>query len=213
MLFFSSLISFTKAPGQSSYAAGCTFKDSFAHMLEQRRSYPVKIMNWGYWGSVGIVTDETYNKRMEQAGIGSLEPREAMESLETFVNSKVDQMALIKTLRPETSETFSLREEMGCYDKVSDSVLPQVKKRLPKQDSLKQLSPLEGGVQTDAMESLLREMLFATITSSGLFTQRISQLGDLSLPKQPAPFYERWLRTSINYLQKQKLLSRELTVT
>ncbi|MCP5003332.1 MAG: SDR family NAD(P)-dependent oxidoreductase, partial [Planctomycetes bacterium] len=47
MLFFSSLISFTKAPGQSSYAAGCTFKDSFAHMLEQRRSYPVKIMNWG----------------------------------------------------------------------------------------------------------------------------------------------------------------------
>src|SRR5262249_3389171 len=30
MLFFSSIMSFVKAPGQSSYAAGCTFKDSFA---------------------------------------------------------------------------------------------------------------------------------------------------------------------------------------
>ncbi|MCP5003020.1 MAG: SDR family NAD(P)-dependent oxidoreductase, partial [Planctomycetes bacterium] len=213
MLFFSSLISFTQAPGQSNYAAGCTFKDSFAQMLQQRRSYPVKIMNWGYWGSVGIATDESYNRRMEQAGIGSLEPGEAMETLDTLVNSRISQMALLKVLKPQAIEAFGVWEEMSCYGKVSDSVLPQVKRRLPKQDSLKQLSPLEGEVQTDAMASLLREMLFATITSLGLFTQRISQLGDLSLPKQPAPFYERWLRTSINYLQKQKLLSRELTVT
>ncbi|MCP5002839.1 MAG: SDR family NAD(P)-dependent oxidoreductase, partial [Planctomycetes bacterium] len=213
MLFFSSMISFTKAPGQSNYAAGCTFKDSFAHMLGERRSYPVKIMNWGYWGSVGIVTDESYNKRMEQAGIGSLEPREAMESLETFVNSKVSQMALIKTLRPEAREAFSVREELSCYDKISDSVLPQVKKMLPRQDSLKQLSTLEVGVQTDAMEPLLREILYVTLTSLGLFTRGISKLRDLSLPKQPAPFYERWLRTSINYMQKEKFLSRECTVT
>ncbi|MCP5006826.1 MAG: SDR family NAD(P)-dependent oxidoreductase, partial [Planctomycetes bacterium] len=213
MLFFSSLISFTKAPGQSNYAAGCTFKDSFAQMLGQRRSYPVKIMNWGYWGSVGIVTDESYNKRMEQAGIGSLEPGEAMESLRTLVNSKVSQMALIKTLKPQASEALSVREEMSCYDKVSDSVLPQVKKRLPRQDSLKQLSTLEGGVQTDAMDSLLREFLSATLTSLGLFTRGISQLGDLSLTKQPAPFYERWLRTSITYLEREKYLSRERTVT
>ncbi|MCP5007768.1 MAG: SDR family NAD(P)-dependent oxidoreductase, partial [Planctomycetes bacterium] len=213
MLFFSSLISFTKAPGQSNYAAGCTFKDSFAQMLEQRRSYPVKIMNWGYWGSVGIVNDESYNKRMEQAGIGSIEAREAMESLQTLVNSKICQIALFKTLRPQVFETFSVREEISSYEKVSDSVLPQVKKRMPKQDSLKQLSTLEGGQQTEVMDSLLREFLSATLTSLGLFTRGISKLRDLSLKKQAAPFYERWLRTSITYLQKEKYLSRERIVT
>ena len=58
MLFFSSLISFVRSPGQSNYSAGCTFKDSFAQKLQQDRAYPVKIMNWGYWGSVGVVADD-----------------------------------------------------------------------------------------------------------------------------------------------------------
>src|SRR5205807_4761835 len=49
MLFFSAVMSFVKAPGQSNYAAGCTFEDSFAHQLQQEHRYPVKIMNWGYW--------------------------------------------------------------------------------------------------------------------------------------------------------------------
>ncbi|MCP5003007.1 MAG: SDR family NAD(P)-dependent oxidoreductase, partial [Planctomycetes bacterium] len=213
MLFFSSMISFTKTSGQSNYAAGCTFKDSFAHTLGQRRSYPVKILNWGYWGSLGIATDESYKKRMEQAGIGSLEPGQAMESVETFVNSKVSQMALIKILRPEASEALSVREEMSCYEKVLDSVLPEVQKRLPKQDSLKQLSTLEGVLQTDVIESLLREILFATLSSFGLFIRGISKLRDLSLTKQPAPFHERWLSTSIYYLQTQNFLSQECAAT
>nr|MCP5006219.1 hypothetical protein [Planctomycetota bacterium] len=186
---------------------------SYVHMLNEVRSYPVKIMSWGYWGSVGIVTDELYRRRMDQAGIGSIEPREAMETLTTLVNSKVSQMVLFKTLRPEAIEAFSLQEEMSCYDKVSDSVLPQVKKMLPRQGSLKQLSTLEGRVQTEVMDSLLREILYATLTSLGLFTRGISKLRDLSLKKQPAPFYERWLSTSINYLEKEKFLSREITVT
>lgn len=36
---------------------------------------------WGYWGSVGIVTDAFYRKRMESLGFGSIEPDEAMEAL------------------------------------------------------------------------------------------------------------------------------------
>jgi NAD(P)-dependent dehydrogenase (short-subunit alcohol dehydrogenase family) len=58
MLFFSSIISFFKSPGQANYAAGCTFKDSFALSMQQRYPYPVRVMNWGYWGNVGVVADE-----------------------------------------------------------------------------------------------------------------------------------------------------------
>src|SRR5262249_28720055 len=115
MLFFSSIISFFKTPGQSNYSAGCTFKDSFAHMLRQGRAYPVKIMNWGYWGSVGVVADEFHNKIMARIGLGSIEPREGMEALEALVGSDAPQMALIKTLHGEATAGLGIPEAITRY--------------------------------------------------------------------------------------------------
>ena len=97
-LFFSSLASFVRSPGQANYSAGCVFKDSFAHKLQQERAFPVKIMNWGYWGSVGIVANEFHSKSMAQHGIGSIKPHEGMESLKVLVSSGVPQMAVIKAV-------------------------------------------------------------------------------------------------------------------
>ena len=94
MLFFSSIISFIKSPGQCNYSTGCNFKDSFAHKLQQERPYPVKIMNWGYWGNVGVVADDSYKKIMAQMGIGSIEPDEGMASLQALVRSPMRQVAL-----------------------------------------------------------------------------------------------------------------------
>ncbi len=115
MLFFSSIISFFKTPGQSNYSAGCTFKDSFAQMLRQERAYPVKIMNWGYWGSVGVVADEFHNKIMAQMGLGSIEPREGMASLQALVGSDAPQLALIKTLHSEAIAGLSVSEAITRY--------------------------------------------------------------------------------------------------
>jgi len=98
MLFFSSMISFFKTPGQSNYAAGCAFKDSFARHLAAIRPYPVQVMNWGYWGHVGVAGDEASRKRLEQVGIGSIEPGEAMEALQSLVASDIPQLYLIKTV-------------------------------------------------------------------------------------------------------------------
>lgn len=100
ILFFSSMQSFVKAPGQSNYAAGCTFKDAFAHQLGLELPCTVKVINWGYWGSVGIVASENYQNRMSQAGVGSIEPPEAMETLETLLAGPTSQIAMLKTTRP-----------------------------------------------------------------------------------------------------------------
>ena len=81
-LFFSSAQSFSKSPGQSNYAAGCTFKDAFARALSCHRRGRVKVMNWGYWGHAGIVSSPEYQERMQQAGIGSIEPEEGMAALD-----------------------------------------------------------------------------------------------------------------------------------
>jgi polyketide synthase PksL len=101
MLFFSSVVSFVKSPGQSNYAAGCTFKDSFAQSLRQRRPFPIKVMNWGYWGSVGGAANEYYNKSMAHMGIGSIEPDEGMACLQMLLGSELNQLAVIRMIGGE----------------------------------------------------------------------------------------------------------------
>ena len=100
MLFFSSITSFGKTAGQSNYAAGCAFKDAFATRLGRDLPYPVKVMNWGYWGSVGVVSDAASRERMAQAGFGSIEPEEGMQALDRLLASRFHQVALLRTLRP-----------------------------------------------------------------------------------------------------------------
>jgi polyketide synthase PksM len=125
MLFFSSIISFVKAPGQSNYSAGCTFKDSFAHKLQRQRAYPVKIMNWGYWGGIGVVADESYNRLMQQMGIGSIEPHEGMESLQVLVGHEMRQMAVIKTLNGQATAGLNLSEVITYYPSASERAVSE----------------------------------------------------------------------------------------
>ncbi|WP_124432256.1 SDR family NAD(P)-dependent oxidoreductase [Pseudomonas orientalis] len=102
VLFFSSLIAFTRNAGQANYAMGCVFKDALAQRWGSTGSIPIKTMNWGYWGSLGVVSSAAYRERMAREGIGSIEPHEAMQAVRTLLASPLDQMAFIKTLRPMT---------------------------------------------------------------------------------------------------------------
>ncbi len=115
MLFFSSVASFHRDAGQSNYCAGCTFKDSFAQAMRARHPYPVKIVNWGYWGSVGVVSDAFFRKRMESRGIGSIEPDEAMRELDAFLASDMDQLVMIKTISQRALDELWVSEEVLHY--------------------------------------------------------------------------------------------------
>ena len=100
---FSALTGFFKPEGQSNYAAGCTFQDALAYRLAQEWTSidgrpAIKVMNWGYWGHVGVVASRAYRDRTARAGIGSIEPPEAMHALETLLAAPVHQMALWKTM-------------------------------------------------------------------------------------------------------------------
>ena len=102
VVFFSSLQSFAKAAGQSNYAAGCAFKDAFASQLARAWPVAVKVINWGYWGSVGIVASEGYRARMAQLGVGSIEPADGMAALDQLLSSPLSQLVLLKTMQPAT---------------------------------------------------------------------------------------------------------------
>ena len=117
VLFFSSIMTFLKPPGQANYAAGCTFQDAFAHQLGREWSRPqggpvVKVMHWGYWGGIGVAASETYRERMAKAGLGSIDPSEAMAALEALLAGPFDRLALVKTVEP-TIFPLPLEEGQG----------------------------------------------------------------------------------------------------
>ncbi len=79
MLFFSSIQSFEKTRGQANYAAGCNFMDAFAHELERRTAIKTRVINWGYWGSIGFASQSSgFRNWIASAGMASIEPAEAL---------------------------------------------------------------------------------------------------------------------------------------
>jgi acyl transferase domain-containing protein len=96
VLFFSSIVSFTRSAGQANYAAGSVFVDALAHRLATRLRHPVKVVNWGYWGEVGVVADASYRERMAREGLGSVRASDAMAALELLLTSPVDQLAFLE---------------------------------------------------------------------------------------------------------------------
>ncbi|TQK74550.1 polyketide synthase PksM [Brevibacillus sp. AG162] len=134
VLFFSSINSFTKSPGQSNYASGCAFKDAFAHQLAKEWTCAVKVMNWGYWGSVGIVASKGYQERMEQIGIGSIEPSEGMEALEALLSGPMNQVALMKTTKPLEMDGINTSESVAVVSNKISSSMASIKNKLKVKD-------------------------------------------------------------------------------
>jgi acyl transferase domain-containing protein/tryptophanase/acyl carrier protein len=213
MIFFSSTVSFFKSPGQSHYSAGCSFKDSFAHKLQQEHSYPVRTVNWGYWGSVGVVADESSSKLMARMGIGSIEPDEGMASLQALVSSAVPQMMLIKALNSKATAGLNLSEVVKYYSEAAPSVLPEMPAALSERPSLRSIAVLEQEAPNPQLNELVTEILASSLKTLGLFRSGIHTIADLSLEKPPAKYFERWLNASIGYLQQQKWLTGDLVFT
>jgi acyl transferase domain-containing protein/acyl carrier protein len=99
VLFFSSTVALSGSAGQSNYAAGCAFKDSFASFMADNLSTSAKVINWGYWGTVGVAANETYRQRLSQQGIFSISPQEGMQALERIMQHGDNQVVVMKARR------------------------------------------------------------------------------------------------------------------
>jgi polyketide synthase PksN len=206
MLFFSSLVAFNRPAGQANYAAGCTFKDSFAHHLQQRRTYPVKIMNWGYWGDVGVVAKLGYRKAMEQMGIGSIEPAEGMASLERLISSQMSQVAVLRTLNARATTSVAALERVAHYPKETASILARVRQRLAQPSGGARAAELLAELPSPEQDSLVTEILAATLKSMRLLDPQSGGIAALRGDKSVPDFYERWLSASRRYLQRMNVL-------
>lgn len=205
VLFFSSIQSVAKMPGQSNYAAGCTFKDAFANQLAQEWSCQVKIINWGYWGSVGIVATSPYRDRMARAGVGSIEPQEGMAAIESLLRSPLNQLALLKQLpsvsNTQPSENQDLEEWIASYQDGLPSCIDSLQKYLLQQPLPVINIKASAAEQATTMEEMLAKLLLATLQSLGLFKGR-SEQPVLAI----ADLYGRWLEESLAVLQTKGYL-------
>ncbi|MEX3628067.1 MAG: amino acid adenylation domain-containing protein [Burkholderia sp.] len=172
MLFFSSMMSFGRAAGQSNYAAGCVFADAYARRLAQLGDYPVKIVNWGYWGSVGIVSHADYQARMRRAGIGSIEPAEGMQALEVLLHAPVPQLGFVKTRAAASGD--SVRQYADTIPAVAARVVLDTPPVAPRREDLL--------FADQRLESLVR----------GLLARQLEALGE----RPVLPLYTRWLAES-----------------
>jgi acyl transferase domain-containing protein/non-ribosomal peptide synthetase component F/acyl carrier protein/SAM-dependent methyltransferase len=202
-LFFSSLQSFAKAAGQSNYAAGCTFVDAYAQALRRALTCPVKVVNWGYWGSVGVVASPQYRARMRRAGLESIEAPEAMALLERLLGSTAEQVVFLKARRGEGAPALGMAagEQLLALPpaQAPAAELPEAT-RLPLPLPREELRAYVRDVERCAAGLLL-----AQLHEAGLFTD--GRIAPGALPAQLPALYRPWLRRSLEVLAQQGLLA------
>lgn len=96
IVFFSSVQSYIAYPGQANYTAASQCKDAMADLFEATLSTTVKTINWGYWGSVGVVSDTLHRERMQRFQIGSIEAGHAMPFIEQLLASPWKQLTYLR---------------------------------------------------------------------------------------------------------------------
>jgi len=221
VLFFSSFISHTKAPGQSNYAAGCTFKDAFAHQLAREWPCAVKVINWGYWGSVGIVTSQTYQDRMLQAGIDSIEVADAMAALDLLLGGPFNQVAFLKTKQPLLGQgiihdaliSVSPPNSPINIDSIKNTLTANSDALFQEVENLKGIKNSQGVKNSVALgnkrglEKHLVNLLWGQLQSLGLFTEVRFTAQDC-IVKLPGS-YGRWLEESLVIVSRGGFLGRD----
>lgn len=114
MCFYSSIQGFFNGPGQANYAAGCTYKNTLAKVVEQKYKIPAYTINWGYWGHIGVASDSKYADRMDQMGIGSIEAKEGMAALEKILDGELKEIYAVKFSKKPIAKSLASRIKKAC---------------------------------------------------------------------------------------------------
>lgn len=96
VLLFSSIQSYIANAGQANYTAACVGKDALGGLMRDAMMIDARVINWGFWGSIGIVASDVYRERMRKLEIGSIEPEEGLAIIEQLLTSTTEQITVIK---------------------------------------------------------------------------------------------------------------------
>ncbi|ARZ71657.1 polyketide synthase [Streptomyces albireticuli] len=199
-LFFSSIQSFATAAGQGNYAAGCVFGDSYAHLLARHRDFPVKVMNWGWWGSLGSVASDFYRERMTRSGLLSIEPPEAMAALDTLLGGPQDQLSFVKMTKPDVLEAVDPATRATVYPRTPSPVAPGAVTARPLEPAHRKALDAVAAWRAEERDPLLARMLRAHLDALGAAPAPGDPHADVTALRARAGIHERytpWLEHSL----------------
>ncbi|MEV4922760.1 SDR family NAD(P)-dependent oxidoreductase [Streptomyces roseoverticillatus] len=202
-LFFSSIQSFAPVAGQGNYAAGCTFGDSYAHFLSRRMPFPAKVMNWGWWGSVGTATSDFHQERMTRSGLLSIEPPEAMAALDTLLGGPQDQLTFVKTAKPGVLEAVDPATRTTVYPRATFPVDPGVVTARPLEPAERKALSAVAAWRAEEWDPLLARTLRAHLDALGATPGPGEAHTDVTALRERAGIHERyttWLEHSLRAL-------------
>ncbi|MEV4315702.1 amino acid adenylation domain-containing protein [Actinocrispum sp. NPDC049592] len=110
---FSSAGSFGSSSGNSAYTAASACQDALGRHLDSVRPYPVRVVNWGYWGAVGSGARPGLPAIFRALGIGELTPAEALAELPGVLAGDEPQVMVI---RAERAALAALADTPGDKD-------------------------------------------------------------------------------------------------
>jgi polyketide synthase PksN len=166
MLFFSSVASFAGEAGRGAYTAASAFEDAYAAYLSQRTPFPVKVINWGYWGKTGIAAGPEYREIFKAKGVWPIEPAEGVEAVKRILGFSGPQAVMIK-LNPghaADGETVEAKAaERASPGKPGNGRQPgPAAEENPQAGKETVLSP-SGNTVTGATEDYIREKIVAAL--------------------------------------------------
>ncbi|MEU9703552.1 SDR family NAD(P)-dependent oxidoreductase [Streptomyces sp. NPDC047981] len=199
LAFFSSAVSFTDSAGQANYAAASTFEDAYAAELRRRCRFPVTVVNWGYWGGVGVVADERYAARLSGFGVGSIGPEEGMTALDALLRDAVPQALVVRATAEGLARlgvasapavagvadpVARAREAFAALERLAPALLDRrLRRALGSLDGT--VEELAGRLGVRPEQRRLFDALLALLQSEG----RVRRTGDLigEVPDRPEP--------------------------
>lgn len=97
VMIFSSVQAFNGNQGRCHYSAACDLADQFVQYMGTFQKCPVKIINWGYWGSHnGQVLVPEYVEGLNQNGIYQIDPMYGMKTIEKVLSSSEKQVLVFR---------------------------------------------------------------------------------------------------------------------
>ncbi|MDP4536966.1 SDR family NAD(P)-dependent oxidoreductase [Alkalimonas collagenimarina] len=217
-LFFSSLIAFTRNPGQANYATGSVFEDVFATQINRHWSCKVSVINWGYWGDVGAVSDASYRQRMEQAGILSIQPAPAMAAIHHLLSSDEPQLGFIRVDSGAQVGGVNEHAQITRAQALPD-VLPDIQAEFnlayqagtARQQALSHLEQLDQQA-SQALADALLPLLAVQLRAAGIFAMNhgsevsmsdlVGSIQRLGLNAFHSTMFSQWLTYSVELLQQ-----------
>jgi acyl transferase domain-containing protein/SAM-dependent methyltransferase/acyl carrier protein len=193
MLFFSSIASFSHTMGYCSYVAGNMFEDALAHRLGAERPYPVKVVNWGYWGAVGsgVGVPAHVRGRLYQQGFGDIDPALGMAAVQRLLAAPVTQLAYLSIVDPGQFDDYTAVETVRVHQpagRPAEAITP----RLPSRDAAVDSAMTRVKFELRALDAVLAKALAAALQRAGWLDRPVDAAG-LKQRHGVLDKYERWL--------------------